>query len=239
MMKRQVFLRTLGILAAVGSPLIAQHAAEPPAPQAYGVDAVTIQNVSVWDAQPVDSLTTWFSLPLLGHRYLLSSGTLFASAHLPEGARIVSFELEACDTSGPGVALAALVADAASNTILATVTTGATPGCGRFAASSVMAHTVNNTDNQYLVAFSNESFDGSTSIGSARIGYQLQVSPPPGAATFGDVLVADPAFQFIEALAASGITAGCGGGNYCPDAPLTRRQMAVFLAKAMGLHWPN
>jgi hypothetical protein len=35
---------------------------------------------------------------------------------------------------------------------------------------------------------------------------------------------------------ASGITAGCGGGNYCPDAP-TRRQMAIFLAKALGLHW--
>jgi S-layer homology domain len=49
----------------------------------------------------------------------------------------------------------------------------------------------------------------------------------------------DPAFQFIEALVASGITAGCGSGNYCPDAPLTRRQMAVFLAKALGLQWPE
>jgi hypothetical protein len=49
----------------------------------------------------------------------------------------------------------------------------------------------------------------------------------------------DPAFQYIEALFASGITAGCAGGNYCPDAPLTRRQMAVFLAKALGLQWTN
>jgi hypothetical protein len=48
----------------------------------------------------------------------------------------------------------------------------------------------------------------------------------------------DSAFQFVEALVASGITVGCGGGNYCPDAPLTRRQMAVFLSKALGLHWP-
>jgi S-layer homology domain len=46
-----------------------------------------------------------------------------------------------------------------------------------------------------------------------------------------------PQFQFIEALAASGITAGCGSGNYCPNANLTRGQMAVFLAKALGLHW--
>ena len=51
--------------------------------------------------------------------------------------------------------------------------------------------------------------------------------------------VSDPAFQYIEALVAAGVTAGCGGGNYCPDNPLTRRQMAVFLAKALGLNWPS
>jgi S-layer homology domain len=70
------------------------------------------------------------------------------------------------------------------------------------------------------------------------IGYVLQVSPAPGSPTFNDVPVSDPAFQYIEALVASGVTAGCGGGNYCPDSPLTRRQMAVFLAKALGLQWP-
>lgn len=49
------------------------------------------------------------------------------------------------------------------------------------------------------------------------------------------------AFQSVEALAASGITAGCNAAPpmYCPDATLTRRQMAVFLAKGLGLHWPN
>jgi S-layer homology domain len=65
------------------------------------------------------------------------------------------------------------------------------------------------------------------------------VKPPPQEPTFGDVPASDPAFQHIEALVASGITAGCGGGNYCPNANLTRRQMAVFLSKALGLHWPN
>jgi len=47
-------------------------------------------------------------------------------------------------------------------------------------------------------------------------------------------------YQYIEALAASGITAGCTAPpnpQYCPDAPLTRGQMAVFLARAFGLHW--
>jgi hypothetical protein len=72
-----------------------------------------------------------------------------------------------------------------------------------------------------------------------EVRWHRTVSPPPATASFNDVPTTDLAFQFVEALAASGITAGCGGGNYCPDAPLTRRQMAVFLAKALGLHWPN
>ena len=46
----------------------------------------------------------------------------------------------------------------------------------------------------------------------------------------------DFGYPYIEALAASGITGGCGGDLYCPDAPLT--QMAIFRAKALGLHWP-
>ncbi len=61
----------------------------------------------------------------------------------------------------------------------------------------------------------------------------------PTLVSFNDVPPSDPAYIFIEALASSGITAGCGGGNYCPDSSLTRRQMAVFLAKALGLHWPD
>jgi hypothetical protein len=65
----------------------------------------------------------------------------------------------------------------------------------------------------------------------------LQVSPAPGTATFGDVPTGHSYFRFVEALAASGITGGCGGGNYCPDSPLTRGQMAVYLATALGLHW--
>ena len=46
-----------------------------------------------------------------------------------------------------------------------------------------------------------------------------QVSPAPAIATFNDVPANDPAFQFIEALAASGITVGCSESPplYCPD----------------------
>jgi hypothetical protein len=57
-------------------------------------------------------------------------------------------------------------------------------------------------------------------------------------ATFpNDVPTTHPFFRFIEALAASGITAGCSADSYCPDNPVTRGEMAVFLAAALGLHF--
>jgi hypothetical protein len=71
-----------------------------------------------------------------------------------------------------------------------------------------------------------------------RAGWFRQVSPAPMTATFTDVPTTHPFFRFVEALFASGVTAGCGGGNFCPDDPLTRGQMAVFLAAALGLHFP-
>ncbi len=55
--------------------------------------------------------------------------------------------------------------------------------------------------------------------------------PPACQGQFEDVPCSNPFAEWIEQLAAEGITAGCGGGNYCPDAAVTREQMAVFLLK--------
>jgi hypothetical protein len=71
-----------------------------------------------------------------------------------------------------------------------------------------------------------------------EIWWKRTVSPASPFPTFLDVPESDSGYQYVEALAASGITGGCGGQNFCPEAPLTRRQMAIFLAKALGLHWP-
>ena len=41
--------------------------------------------------------------------------------------------------------------------------------------------------------------------------------------------------EAIERIAEAGITAGCGGTvNYCPEAPVTRAQMATFLHRSLG-----
>ena len=64
------------------------------------------------------------------------------------------------------------------------------------------------------------------------------VYTPPAVGTgtgFGDVLPDYWAAAFIKQLVAEGITVGCGGGNYCPEQPVTRAQMAVFLVRTFGL----
>lgn len=77
-------------------------------------------------------------------------------------------------------------------------------------------------------------------FGFVEIWWRRVVSDPPSTPRFVDVPNSHPFYPFVEALAASGITAGCGDGtNFCPNDPLTRGQMAVFLARALGLHWPN
>ncbi len=58
-------------------------------------------------------------------------------------------------------------------------------------------------------------------------------TPPACTGIFTDVLCPGPFTDWIEQLSAEGITAGCGGGNYCPDNSVTRAQMAVFLLKTL------
>jgi hypothetical protein len=91
---------------------------------------------------------------------------------------------------------------------------------------------------QYAVVISGSLLGRTHAFKGVSVWWHREVSPPPGSTTFNDVPTSHPQFQFIEALAESGITAGCGGGNYCPNSPLTRGQMAVFLAKALGLYTP-
>jgi hypothetical protein len=97
---------------------------------------------------------------------------------------------------------------------------------------------VDNTGHRYFLIAGNTTEDGTTAIGQVVIGYHLQGDTPNGSPTFTDVPPSHPFYQYIEALAFSGVTGGCGNGKFCPDAPLTRGQMAVFLAKALGLQWP-
>ena len=95
-----------------------------------------------------------------------------------------------------------------------------------------------NKDHVYVLSVDQAPGDEDQYLGYVEVWWRRIVSDPPPTPTFGDVPVSHPLYPFVEALASSGITGGCGGGNYCADLPVTRGQMAAFLAKALGLHWP-
>jgi len=49
---------------------------------------------------------------------------------------------------------------------------------------------------------------------------------------FTDVPPAHPHFKYVQKMKDYGITSGCSATQYCPDAPVTRGQMAVFIVRA-------
>jgi hypothetical protein len=52
---------------------------------------------------------------------------------------------------------------------------------------------------------------------------------------YNDVSQSHWAFWFIDAVSYAGITGGCGGGKFCPDALVTRAELAVMLTRALDL----
>jgi hypothetical protein len=69
------------------------------------------------------------------------------------------------------------------------------------------------------------------------IWWKRQISPAPAVASLTDVPPSAQFFAEIEAMKDSGITAGCTATTYCPEDHVTRRQMAAFFARALGLYW--
>ena len=169
-----------------------------------------------------------------------SGNSLFtAQVNIPAGALVTSIEFDYCDNNpGSNPSFLRLVETSYTGDVLATTPEvySSHVGCS-YALADVTASaiTIDNYLNSYHLVFYHNIGDGTESIAGASVGYKLQVSPAPATADFGDVPTNHPFFQYIEALYASGITGGCGGGNYCPNNPVTRGQMAVFLAKALGL----
>jgi subtilisin family serine protease len=53
-------------------------------------------------------------------------------------------------------------------------------------------------------------------------------------ANFADVPVGSLFYNEIGKLSARGVTVGCGSGNYCPNDPVTRQEMAAFILRARG-----
>jgi hypothetical protein len=193
-----------------------------------------------------------------GFRRPLNNGAYFsAPIALPDGAKVVAFGIFYVDNNPSFSIRGSLVeCDSMGGCDLHPSPGQGTPGCildgsvcsgNAFASPSVAAVfglvesaniVINNLSGRYHLRILVPAADDLMEIASAVVGYRLQVSPAPATATFpNDVPTTHPYFRFIEALADAGITAGCGPGSYCPNNPITRGEMAVFLATALGLHW--
>ena len=67
-------------------------------------------------------------------------------------------------------------------------------------------------------------------------GQHGDTAPPACTGVFTDVPCPSGfAVDYIEGLYNEGVTAGCGGGNFCPNANITNGQMAVFLVKGFNI----
>lgn len=234
-----------GVKAEMVAPVMVE---EPRLQPEWGTATASVRTIHALGFQESDSGMTFTYSAVTTHRY--RTGGLFwfdaDLTDLPAGAQLLGLELEGCDTNAAAHVSAFLFRRASptgGNAVIGSVTTGdaPTPGCAFFGNPTNLpaGQFVDNRNNSYWVRVETTATNDTTSFGAVRVYYRLRVSPAPATATFTDVPLAHPFFQFVEALAASGITGGCGPTTFCPDSAVTRGQMAVFLSTALGLHFPN
>ena len=183
----------------------------------------------------------------VGPEVLMRHGTntdpteLVAGVTLPSGAKIAGLEVSGCDDSDTSDLTATLLEcpdPKGACAPIAQVVTNGTPGCDFFATTLADGPNINNLGNSYVLDVLLGP-DSKLRFRDVRVFYRRVLSPAPATATFADVPTNDLAFRAVEALAASGITQGCGIGQFCPNQTVTRSQMAIFLARALGLFWAN
>jgi hypothetical protein len=210
----------------------------------WGTDGNIVYTIAAPGFEPPLSSSS-FATNSHQYKYSNDGAAFFAPLPLPAGALVVGLELEACDDDATGqVSGSVLVCPHRGDhscTNHGWVYTGSTladtPGCDGFFAFVNPPLTVDNLVNTYLVEVHPWPGIGNRFL-SVLVSYKLQISPAPGSPTFPDVSPTFWAFREIEALAASGITQGFPDGTFRPTEPVTRAQMATFLARALGLHWP-
>ena len=214
-------------------------------PTTFGTDIVSYV-VDGLSFNPFRTATTEMG-SVAGSRYVTTPAdrNVGAGVFLPSGAKVIGIELQGCDTNAAAEITVTLMSHRVSGGAESFLNHGSvgtgtafSGGCAFFAAA-ITPITIDNFFRSYFVDVLPGAADATNTFQAVRIYYELQISPTPATATFSDVPVGHPFHRFVEALVSAGITGGCGGGNYCPNQAITRGQMAVFLATALGLHFPN
>jgi hypothetical protein len=220
-------------------------------PEQYGTNCCQILQVPASAFTVIDAAADGTMSEGTGTGYAtLNPGSFFtrvwAPLTLPTGVVIDFLDLYYYDTDPVGDICVDIWGfsgtTSPATTVLATTCSSGNAGFGY--ASNTTSITVKNSvisgGYQYALVVYEDAASPNQQFRGVDLWWNRQVSPAPAVATFNDVPTNHPFFQFVEALSASGITAGCQTSPplFCPDAPLTRKQMAAFLAKALGLYWP-
>ena len=219
-------------------------------PADFGLGTNILQiPAAAFTARGAGAVTTYLNLGYLGWN---TAGDMWAPVFLPSGAAIDYLDVYYCDNNAGSSITFFLTryegyndGNRVTNDIaFITSTDGTGTGCNYDFKLISPAHTVNNNvryngGGQYVIN-TQPSGTAGISFKAVDLWWRRQISPAPATASFVDVPVGAQFFQQIEALKASGITAGCASpaGGFCPNDPVTRGQMAAFLARALGLYWP-
>ena len=212
------------------------------AEESFGTNSQTTW-ITAEDFTPRDSSTT-YGYSGVGYRHITAGSDMDAGIRLPSGALLTSATLFYFDddlSRDPGLRIIRFENPDTPNVLCVLTPPGGAPGYDDSdSGCASIDEEIDNFDNTYFARVSLSSAAGSDlQFKGVRLEWSRQISPAPATATFNDVPPGSFGFQQIEALADSGITGGCGGDNFCPNNPLTRAQMAVFLAKALGLYFQD
>ncbi len=195
------------------------------------VEILDCESVAVVGSAPVSftatSFTTTFSLALISDNGLLDYGVLVGTVDsfggLDEFTDVapnagLATSQPACPPLPPGSTFCDVAADHWAHPFIeATVDAGITAGCSPSPPLYCPDQSVTRAQMAVFIILA------------------LNDAPVTPTGVFDDVPTSHFAAGFIERLAELGITSGCGGGNYCPNDPVTRAQMAVFIVVAFNL----
>ena len=214
-------------------------------PDEYGTQDYTVVTISATQFVPNSDdvgfgVPAFFTSPGLGRFCQPDTGThYYASLHVPAGSIIDFVGLNTTTNTDAVYGVALWYRNKTAFKNMVTGFSAPSHGWDTDYAGPIGYLVASNLDSELVIDVEQAPSSEPQYFGWVEVWYRRTVSDPPDQATFNDVPTGHPFFQYVEALNASGITAGCGNNNFCPDQPLTRGQMAVFLSKALGLHWPH
>jgi IgA peptidase M64/S-layer family protein len=225
-----------------------------PAGGTVSITTAGIRQLSVTTPQPFTHTlgVTWFVDGVqraTGTTFNLDPATLTAGGHTVEARIVDSTPMVRSDPMqllsenrtwnvnvqcfyGPSATILAFAANGGSSSI----NVSSPVGCSWNATSNdswIIINSGSGGPGSGVVNFTLQSHSGLTRrIGSFSAGGQV-VTVFQGAA-YLDVPQGHLFYNDIGKLSARGITVGCGGGNFCPESPVTREQMAAFIIRSLG-----